>query len=83
MHYVYVLKSIKNGKRYVGSTQLTPPERLQKHNWGSNKFTKANKPFILIHEEEFSTVTLARQRENFLKSGVGRKFLDEITKISK
>jgi len=80
MFYVYVLKSLKNGKRYTGSTSLKPEERLQEHNWGTNKFTKSNKPFILVHKEEFETVTEARRRENFLKSGVGRRFLDQILK---
>jgi len=51
MYYVYVLKSLKSGKRYVGSTSLPPRERLKKHNWGSNKFAKANRPFIVIREE--------------------------------
>lgn len=77
MYYIYVLRSLKNGKRYVGSTGLSPKERLKKHNWGSNNFTKNNKPFILIYEEEYPNITMARQRENFLKSGIGRKFLDE------
>ena len=76
MYYVYVLKSLKNGKRYVGSTRLIPEERLKRHNWGSNKFTKANRPFVIIYREEFSNMTLARKRENFLKSGMGRRFLD-------
>ncbi|MDO8560649.1 MAG: GIY-YIG nuclease family protein [bacterium] len=80
MPYVYVLKSLKNGKRYVGSSNLDPQERLKKHNSGSNKFTKGNKPFILIYQEGCASVRKARQRENFLKSGVGRNFLDDMFK---
>ncbi len=78
MYFVYVLKSLKNGKRYVGSTKLKPEERLREHNWGSNKFTKSNKPFTLIYKEKYATIVFARQRENFLKSGAGRKYLDEV-----
>ena len=77
MAFVYVLKSLKNGKRYIGSTNWTPEERLKKHNYGSNIFTKRNKPFELIYKEEYSDITEARKRENFLKSGVGRKYLNE------
>ncbi|MDP3948357.1 MAG: GIY-YIG nuclease family protein [bacterium] len=80
MFYVYVLKSLKNSKRYIGSTKLRPEERLGKHNSGTNQFTKRNGPFILIYSEEYPTITDARKRENFLKSGVGRKFLDETLK---
>jgi len=78
MSYIYVLKSLRNGKRYVGSTDLLPHKRLQKHNSGSNKFTKRNGPFKLVYKENYPTKTEARKRENFLKSGIGRKFLDEI-----
>lgn len=80
MSFVYVLKSLKNGKRYIGSTDLLPEERLKKHNYGSNQFTKRNGPFELIHKEEYPNKTEARKRENFLKSGVGRKYLDELFK---
>ena len=80
MAYIYVLRSLKNSKRYVGSTDLLPKERLQKHNYGSNQFTKRNGPFELIYEESYDNKTEARKRENFLKSGVGRKFLDEVLK---
>jgi len=81
MYYVYVLKSLRNGKRYIGCTRLKPYERLQRHNWGSNRFTKANKPFILIHKENYQNITLARKRENFLKSGAGRKLLDNLFQL--
>jgi len=76
MFYVYVLKSLKNSKRYIGYTNKTPKERLIEHNSGSNKWTRANKPFELVYKEIFSDKTIARKREKFLKSGQGRKFLD-------
>jgi len=39
-----------------------------------------NGPFVLIYQKSYANKTDARKRENFLKSGVGRKFLDEILK---
>ena len=78
MFYTYVLKSKKRGKRYVGQTSKDVPSRLQEHNVGSNKWTRANGPFTLVHQEGFATRTEAIQREHFLKSGQGRKWLDEI-----
>jgi putative endonuclease len=80
MAFVYVLRSLKNKKRYIGSTDLAPEERLKKHNYGSNKFTKRNGPFVLIYKEKYADKTEARKRENFLKSGIGRKYLDGILK---
>ena len=77
-YYVYVLKSLRNQKRYVGSTKLEPEVRLKQHHYGCNRWTRANGPFELIYREKYLTMPEARKRENFLKSGVGRKFLDQI-----
>ncbi|MBI2462633.1 MAG: GIY-YIG nuclease family protein [Candidatus Spechtbacteria bacterium] len=78
MSSVYVLKSLRNGKRYIGSTELNPEERLKRHNSGTNQFTKRNGPFVLVYREQCTDKTASRKRENFLKSGVGRKYLDSI-----
>ena len=80
MFFVYVLRSLKNKKRYIGSTALKLQERLKQHNHGANWFTKRNGPFELIYQESYTTKTEARKREIFLKSGVGRKYLDETLK---
>jgi putative endonuclease len=76
MFNVYVLKSLKNGKRYVGYTRKTAEKRLTEHNSSINTFTRQNKPFVLIYTEEYQTKIEAMKREKFLKSGQGRKFLD-------
>ena len=78
MCHIYVLKSLKNGKRYVGSTRLTPQERLKQHNRGSNKWSRENKPFELLYSEECAIYTEARKRENYLKSSSGRNWLDRL-----
>ena len=77
MFIVYVLKSLKNNKRYIGQTSKDTLARLSEHNNGRSRWTKNNGPFKLIHAEEYFTRTEARIRENFLKSGQGRKWLDE------
>ncbi len=78
MHYVYVLKSERNDKRYVGYTGKTPEVRLIEHNRGSSSYTSRNIPFKLLYSESFENKTEALQKEKFLKSGQGRKFLDTI-----
>ena len=75
MFYVYVLWSNKLHKGYVGFTSdLT--KRLSEHNSGKSPFTKSGLPWKLIYSEEYLTESEARRREKFLKSGVGRNFLD-------
>ncbi len=77
MVILYVIKSIGKKFRYVGITNNLI-RRLEQHNNGYNKQTKYYKPFELIITEEFIDYKGARKREIFLKSGVGRKFLDQI-----
>ena len=80
MAYVYVLKSLKNGKRYIGFTSKNLEERLRQHKSGSTRWTKYNGLFELVHSEEYADSSEGRKREKFLKSGQGRKFLDGIVK---
>jgi putative endonuclease len=50
-------------------------ERLKQHNLKQNKSTKAYAPWKLIYKEEFETRLEAREKEKYLKSGVGREFI--------
>jgi len=77
MYFVYVLFSHKLNKRYIGSS-LDIERRMREHNLGRSKFTKAGIPWELIYKESFPTNYEARKRESFLKSGVGRKLLDQL-----
>jgi putative endonuclease len=63
-------------KRYVGSSENVQ-QRLVKHNLGLSNFTKRGIPWILIHQETFTTKLEALKREKFLKSGAGRAWLDK------
>ncbi len=76
MYFVYVLKSTNFGTRYVGSTDSVE-KRLKEHNSGASKYTSGRKPWTLVHTEEFSSKTEALRREKFLKTGQGRKWLDQ------
>ena len=79
MYYnVYVLESNKNRKRYIGITSKDPIIRLKEHNEGSNKFTRLNKPYELVYFELGFCKACALKREQFLKSGQGRKILNKI-----
>ena len=77
MFYVYVLKSLRNAKRYVGYSAKLPEQRLVEHNTGTNKWTRNNGPFEFVYSEPYEIKTEAIQRERFLKCGQGRKWLDE------
>lgn len=71
MYYVYILKSVKNGRLYTGST-ANIERRLMEHNNGHSKATKSIRPFVLVHQESYSSRSQAYQRELYLKTGKGR-----------
>lgn len=74
MSYVYVLKSIKYSKLYVGST-TDLDRRISEHNAGLSIYTNLYKPWIVIYTEKFVKIEDARKREKYFKSCAGRKFL--------
>lgn len=80
MYFVYVLMSETTGKRYIGQTENLA-RRLREHNTPDHnlrKHTSRNRgPWRLVHFETFATRTEAMRRERWLKSGVGRRWLDE------
>ncbi len=79
MYKVYVLRSIGKGTRYVGLTKDLD-RRIREHNEGKNRSTKGFTPFDLVHVEEYKDRVEARNREKYLKSGIGREYLDSILK---
>jgi len=81
MYYVYVLKSIKDGKLYIGETDDLP-KRFEAHNKGNVKATKSRIPFRLVFYEAFSNKTDAGRDELFFKSGYGREVLKDKLKNS-
>jgi putative endonuclease len=76
MAVVYVLWSQKLAKRYVGISE-NASARLNQHNAGSNRFTKGGVPWVLLYTETYATRKEALRQERFLKSGVGRAWLDQ------
>ncbi len=82
MSCVYILYSQSKDKFYVGSSREdNANQRLRSHNSGRNRSTRSGRPWRLIYEEQCEDYGEARKKENFLKSGVGRKWIKERFKI--
>ena len=77
MFYVYILKSLKYGRHYTGSTNNLE-RRIMEHNTGQTKYTSQTGPFELIYSEKYNTKLEAIRREKFLKTGKGRELLKEV-----
>ena len=74
MHYVYILQTEYNNQLYVGCTNNLK-RRLVEHNSGKVLATKTKTPYHLIHYEAFQDKTDAFERERFLKTGWGKRFI--------
>jgi len=74
---VYVIRSASNARRYVGITNDLP-RRLREHRSKSTKAGQLLGRFELIYRESFPDHSSGRSREQFLKSGRGRQWLDRL-----
>jgi len=76
-YYVYVIKSASHKYIYVGLTN-NYKRRIKQHNEGKERTTRHYRPFKSILLEEFETRIEAREREKYLKSGVGKERLKSL-----
>ncbi len=74
MYYVYVLLSEKDGRFYTGSTNDLK-RQFDEHKARKVESIKRRKPFKLIYYEACIDEKDARQREKYLKSGMGKKYI--------
>ncbi len=66
MFTLYILRSIKN-HLYIGVTKNLQ-QRIERHKSGNGaEFTKRNKVYKLVYEEEFLSLLEARRRESQIK----------------
>ncbi len=73
---VYVLRSLRNGRHYVGFTSRSLEQRLEEHNRGYPKgWSSRNGPFEVVYQETQESEGEARARERFLEGGGGREWL--------
>jgi putative endonuclease len=79
MFYVYAIKSLKRNYIYVGMTDELE-RRIDQHQKGYEKTTRAYRPFSLIYTEPHENRDSARKREKYLKTAGGKRFLRSLIK---
>jgi len=72
--YTYILESLKDGNRYVGYTNNLK-KRVEEHKKGLVFSTRPRRPMKLIYFEACLNEGDAKQREKYLKSTIGRRWL--------
>jgi putative endonuclease len=76
MYYLYILKSQKDGRMYVGYTKDLD-RRLYQHNAGFVVATKHRRPLVVFTSEQYQEMSEAKRRERYWKSGAGRRKMKE------
>ena len=74
MVYTYVIRSQKDRKFYTGFTRDLR-KRFREHISGKVSATKGRGPFALVYYEACININDAIERETYLKTGMGKRFL--------
>ena len=77
MFLLYILKSKKNDRFYIGSTN-DMERRLNEHNSGKTKSLKYLRPLEVVFLKEFENERDARQMEKKLKKFKNKNILEKI-----
>jgi putative endonuclease len=73
-YYTYVLRSLVDGKLYIGYTNDIKA-RIGEHNNGSVLSTINRRPLEIVYFEACKDKEKAIAREKYFKTGYGRRFL--------
>lgn len=79
MSFVYILKSLRDGRYYIGST-TNLESRLRHHKNGFTPSTKRFGEIKLIFQQEYKSLKDARYIERKLKKLKRKDYLDKIIK---
>jgi putative endonuclease len=77
--FVYILKSIKCGEYYVGSSEDVK-RRLSQHNSGNVKATELKRPYRLVFQHEFKDIYEAKKIERKIKNWKRKDFIEKIVR---
>src|SRR3972149_9538418 len=80
--FVYILRSQRTGRYYVGSTQDLS-RRLAEHNQpeeNPSRWTRGGAPWKLVFSEDFLRATQAVRAEKFIKRMKSRDFIEKLVR---
>jgi putative endonuclease len=82
MYYLYILKSEKSGKYYIGHTNDLD-RRIKEHNSGQTKSTRAGVPWEPVYVKEYETNIEAGKEELRLKRMKSRKYIEKLIGLAR
>jgi len=79
MCFVYILKSLRNNRFYIGSTNNLE-RRLKEHSSGKSKYTSEILPIKLVFKQKFRSLQIARKVESWLKKQKSASLIQKIVR---
>jgi len=80
MYQTYIIYSKSTDKYYTGHTSVGIEIRLQRHNDGWTRSTKAGIPWELCYSISYDSKSEAIKRECFIKRQKSRTFIENLIK---
>lgn len=77
MYFLYILKSDKTNRYYIGSTNNVN-RRLEEHNSGHTKSLLYQRPLRMVFTKEYASMIEAKRVELKLKKYKNRNILEKI-----
>jgi putative endonuclease len=81
MWFTYIIYSAKLDRYYVGYTDNLP-WRLERHNQGWGRYTRAGIPWKLVYAESHSSKSDASKRERDIKRKKSRSYIEYLINSS-
>jgi putative endonuclease len=78
-YYLYILKSSKIGKYYIGISQ-NPQKRLDYHNTFEKGFTSRYRPWSIVYTQLFNSKFEASMAEKKLKNWKSKNMIERVIK---
>ncbi|MBI2263174.1 GIY-YIG nuclease family protein [Candidatus Berkelbacteria bacterium] len=75
MFYLYILKSKKDDKFYIGITNDLN-DRISRHNSGKVTATRFRRPLNMVYYEKYQSYNEVIKRERYLKSLKSHKYIN-------
>ena len=79
-YYVYILKSLKDGRFYIGYTSDLE-RRFIAHNEQKQRYTSKFSPWEMVYSEEFQTKKEAIIREGEIKKKKSHSYIDYLISV--
>ena len=77
MFTVYILRSERDGRYYVGQTSDLG-KRLNRHNHGTERATRGRGPWVVVYTDQYDTRAEAMARESKIKARKKRAYIEEL-----